>query len=74
MPLGKDWANQGCLIWSKLHWGGVMLISSSTERIIQEKNKLLGIVNLATRRSSGFELQWEISNADMLEYSKDEDN
>lgn len=51
-----------------------MLISSSTERIIQEKNKLLGIVNLAIRRSSGFELQWEISNADMLEYSKDEDN
>lgn len=50
-----------------------MLISSSTERIIQEKNKLLGIVNLAIR-SSGFELQWEISNADMLEYSKDEDN
>lgn len=28
---------------------GVMLISSNTEKIIQEKNKLLGIVNLAIR-------------------------
>lgn len=26
-----------------------MLISSNTEKIIQEKNKLLGIVNLAIR-------------------------
>lgn len=35
---------------------------------------MLDIVTLAIRRSSGFELQREISNADMLEDSKDEDN
>lgn len=47
----------GLFSLEKTELRGVMLISFNTEKIIQKKNKLLVIVNLAIRRSSKFELQ-----------------